>query len=637
ITPVDSVGHGCCWTLDFNNLGNTTIYAVSFTTLHGESIDHTEAPGYFTPDDLYNHILVSPNPLGPMPNSVPGLVELCFSDVFMSPVEVAVDYYQNNNGEYEIFCSDTLRFDCPPEPPCLAMLADTIGCDTAGYFYSLDIQVPAGTDFPVGLVKLNVTDPPSLAGAYPVTFSPALQPGDQATLNFNFPAPPYFSGTDSLCYILTAHNGPGEEICCFALDTCIVFPPCDPCPEVTADAKILSDSCCYRLAVSNNYPVPGYFTNIQTTILTPGVVFSTVEYPLGSGWSQVPPQAPDDILWQHSSGAIPTPLISYDLFDFCLSGVTTTDSVCIAVNWLNDAGLVCQDTVKVFCPECLVIYDDEITCDTMTGIYNYQFNIENWSDGFTVNAIGIINDDPRFDVAPTVLTFPPTLPGGSAGPLNFDIIPITGMPGDTLCLDLVLREVINDTIHIECCYLTHCIILPPCEGGPAGEPCDELLCVAPPDVTIGCEELPLGFDFSDPDQLAALFGEPTDGGLCPGYTWQQTGVIDNRDDCGGGTFIRMFTVYDLAVNPSTNTCEQVITIQPGPPSYQIRFPADQTTTCDDLFFLDADQVDILLSGCDQFALTYSDDILDSNIDGVCFIVARTYQVLDWCEWDGAST
>ncbi|MCB0636725.1 MAG: HYR domain-containing protein, partial [Lewinella sp.] len=60
ITPVDSVGHGCCWTLDFNNLGNTTIYAVSFTTLHGESIDHTEAPGYFTPDDLYNHILVSP-------------------------------------------------------------------------------------------------------------------------------------------------------------------------------------------------------------------------------------------------------------------------------------------------------------------------------------------------------------------------------------------------------------------------------------------------------------------------------------------------------------------------------------------------------------------------------------------------
>ncbi len=468
ISPVDSSGHACCWLLDYSNALGDTVRAIELEALDGIGLDYSLPAGYIDPDNDASSVLITPANLGVMPFNIPGLAEICLSNVFVSPQEVLVKYYDNN---YELFCVDTLFFQCPIEPECLAILSDTISCDTAGYLYSLDVQNPPGGDFDIGLIKLTVTEPPGLAGTYPISFPTPLSPGDQTTLDFSLSTFNYFDG-DTLCYILTAHNGPGEELCCFAQEGCIPLPDCDPCDDVMADLKILEDSCCYRLELSNNYPVVGYFDQLQTTILNPGVEFISVDYPLGTGWWQSPSGPTDQFTWSFDGDSIPIGV--YDLFDFCVGGVTTTDSVCILVEWLNDEMTVCSDTLKLFCPDCIHITEDEISCDEATGEYTYTFSGQNLSDGYTVNAISILNSDPNYSIQPTTINFPDTPPDGFFGPLSYTITPTGAAPGDTICVDLVLRQIVGDSINIECCYLTHCIVLPPCESMNQACDCDDL-------------------------------------------------------------------------------------------------------------------------------------------------------------------
>ncbi len=558
----DSSGH-CCWTLDYLNAGADLVYGIELTALDGVTFDpnYSAGTGYFIPNHTSSSLTVVPDGLTLMPAQADDFVRFCLKDIAAMPQFVVVSYLDAN---YQPFCSDTLTFACMPEQSCLYIVNDSLVCDSSGYKYIVNVSNPAGATFPVTYINFNINPP--LPG---VTYSPSppsftltdtLFPGDTTMLMFLIQTNQDLFG-DSLCFILSAHDGPEERLCCAEIDTCIAFPLCDPCDYVDAEVAIggpgdtgncfggedplhfpwlqaiistcsqrpcgaeiscctfqgqpvvvvtddsaqctdpfgsvydangnilfvfggigginmdLADQlenciliydcnqagdCCYDLLVSNNYPVPNYFSNIQTVILTPGVTFSATEYQLGNGWTYAALTPMHDYLWSHSSGSIPT-LNGFNLFDFCIEGVTTTDSVCIAVHWLQGGEILCSDTVKVFCPECVEVVSDSILCNA-DGTYTYTFSGINHSE-YGVNTVGFVGVPPPLSGWTDVVPLGSLIqPGDPFGPISVTLPAGIGATGDTVCFDLVLRQVLQDSIDILCCYARHCIDLPDCEG-----------------------------------------------------------------------------------------------------------------------------------------------------------------------------
>ena len=718
---------GCCWNLDYSNMGNDSVYGIRLTPLDGIELSiHNINPAFMVPSTL-NGVLITPDVLFvPMPPSVSGLADICLNHVLASPQYVAVQYLDEN---YEPFCYDTLVFDCPIEETCLYIVSDSLQCDTNGYKYVATVTNPVGADFPVKYIKLNITSGPPGLGLLPqagIVLPDTLYQGDTTMVMWNIPTDEDWFG-DTLCFILSAHDGPEERLCCAEIDTCLAFPICDPCvykdvavaisplpgtgggadcfggdplqepwlQEIIADCasrpcgmlvycclfqgqpvvNVQDDNtsctdsggtvydyqgnilfsyggiaginlnlfnqlenctllfecsqlgdCCYSLLISNDHPTPGFFTSIQTNILTPGITFSAVNFDLGSGWIYNPPLTGQSAYtWTHSSGGAPN-VVDYRLFDFCIEGVTTTDSVCIEIQWQRNDSTLCRDTVKVYCPECVVITQEEVLCDT-SGNYTYTFSGQNWSP-YEVNAVGFVETSSDFDIVEEVVSLPGLVPtnGGFFGPLDITLLPTGAMDGDTLCFDIVLRQVVGDSINILCCYATHCIVLPSCDSIP---PCDGLTCIPPPDVVAGCNAVP-AFDPFNPADLQALFGTAAGGGNCPGATWQELPPVSNLVDCMGGTIVRTFQAFDASGAPSTNPCQQTVTITPGDPDYAIRFPADAVLDCDGL---ENETAEFQSSGCDLMAVTVSDEPFPP-IGPECFRLARTYRVINWCEYDG---
>ncbi|MEL7219861.1 MAG: T9SS type A sorting domain-containing protein, partial [Bacteroidota bacterium] len=80
-----------------------------------------------------------------------------------------------------------------------------------------------------------------------------------------------------------------------------------------------------------------------------------------------------------------------------------------------------------------------------------------------------------------------------------------------------------------------------------------------------------------------------------------------------------------------NSCQQFITFSLAT-SYAIKFPRDVIGDCIDP---GADTLVINNYGCDQFAVNSVDEEYDVT-DGACFKILRTYNVINWCEYDGFS-
>lgn len=564
LNSLDSINHGCCYSLDFNNTSNTPIYAINLKALGGMSIDYELSDGFFTPNFNLFEVLLSPHPLGQMPNNASAFTNICLDNVYHSPQELVVEYWDEN---YSVFCTDTLTLECPVEANCLEIVSDSLVCDSLGYSYNVDITIPNGSDFDIGLIKMNVTAPAALAGSYPLHFPSPLSAGDQAQLNFQIPSTLGYTSLDSLCFILTAHNGPDEQLCCFALDHCLPFPNCDPCADVSANAIAL-DSCCYRLELDNGYTdAPAYFTQIQSSIISEGAQFSAISYDLTDGWVQDISSTNTDILWNFSNSV---PLGSFNFFDFCVDGPNTTDSICMAISWLNAQEIICTDTIKVFCAECINITEQTINCDENTGNYNYSFSAENWSGSYDANTITFVENDPRFDIQPNSLSLGASIPPyGSFGPLSVDIIPITAQAGDTICFEMGLKNIIQDSINIECCYLTHCIVLPECAPPMPLCSCDSLendaACVF--NIAVNCYDISLTpnclLDECDEVQwvnqngvpLGTTFGNQTLNTSVPGpgiytFLYQITRTDDFGDVCISDNIGQNVTVADCSDCPN---------------------------------------------------------------------------------------
>lgn len=155
-------------------------------------------------------------------------------------------------------------------------------------------------------------------------------------------------------------------------------------------------------------------------------------------------------------------------------------------------------------------------------------------------------------------------------------------------------------------------------------------CFAPKDRIINSLDLPLGVDLTDTIQLQDFFGMPSGVDNCF-FTWRELSPQLQLDACGNGVVRRYFEVIDDWGNQNTGLCEQVIEIVAGH-NYAIRFPPDITYDCsnpgmpDSLYAVD-------YKGCDLISV-HSSDKYSFSSDEQCYLIFRTFEVVNWCEFDG---
>lgn len=154
-------------------------------------------------------------------------------------------------------------------------------------------------------------------------------------------------------------------------------------------------------------------------------------------------------------------------------------------------------------------------------------------------------------------------------------------------------------------------------------------CIPPHDTTILCNELPY---FENDSILYPLledhFGVPSAADNCSA-SWEELVPVLSLDQCGEGEIIRTFRVVDGVGNEAGGTCQQTITVGLAH-EYEILFPKDARAECG----LPApDTIMTYEVGCDLLAVSVEDEIFNISPDA-CFIVNRTFRVINWCEYDG---
>lgn len=155
-------------------------------------------------------------------------------------------------------------------------------------------------------------------------------------------------------------------------------------------------------------------------------------------------------------------------------------------------------------------------------------------------------------------------------------------------------------------------------------------CTPPSDTTIDCLHLPEGFNPQDSSSLARIFGIPSVFDNCAAAFEELTPLVV-LDDCETGTITRRFQAVDRAGNRSTGIRTQTITIAPAR-SYAVRFPKDFEDYCGDAL---PDSVAMQEHGCNVLAVQVSDKRYESGGEE-CYKVLRTYEIINWCEYDGHS-
>ena len=153
-----------------------------------------------------------------------------------------------------------------------------------------------------------------------------------------------------------------------------------------------------------------------------------------------------------------------------------------------------------------------------------------------------------------------------------------------------------------------------------------------PDRVISCTNASLRQQYADDQNLT--FDAPVFQDNCDFTVSLQ--VIDGTTTCGDGTIRRRFQATDINGNLSV-LCEQVITVVLEH-DYTIVWPRDEDrTVCTAGVFGDTltRPNGLIEDGCDLLAVSFSDQRFNTN-DDACFKILRTYDVINWCEWDGVS-
>ena len=157
------------------------------------------------------------------------------------------------------------------------------------------------------------------------------------------------------------------------------------------------------------------------------------------------------------------------------------------------------------------------------------------------------------------------------------------------------------------------------------------ICEPPLSMSIKCVDLPGNFEPTDTLTLQSLFSVPTGQDNCEVVRFRELTPEVNLDDCGFGTILRKFEVYDKVGNKSNNQCTQEVTILPEY-EYSIRFPKDTEVECG---LPEPDTIFTNNIGCGLLGVRVNDERFAASQDE-CYKVFRTYQVINWCEYDELS-
>jgi hypothetical protein len=458
----------CCWAISYQNDYDGDLYGIQLT-MNDAVITYNPAsvsPAMMVVSATDHSIGLTTIDGSPLQS---GIAEeyliFCLSEVETFPQQLIIDWY---DFEFAVVCSDTLLLDCPIEPDCLYLQADSIYCQDSEVFYDMTICNPLDADFPLGFVDIQVFAPTGLTLVPPyfdITTNP-IAPGDCRTFSILLNNAADFAG-DDFCFNLIGHSESpliiDTALCC-SLDTmyCIPIPDCNPCDDIgIAFADELDTSlgdCCYSIGIFNDYQAD-FFDGISLCMLTPGVEM-TMNNPFGSDW--ITTNFSSTVIELMASamidGSIPLGTISLPVI--CLDTETEAEQL-LEIKWLMGGEIVCRDTLKLACdPPCGYILDEVVECNS-TGGWLYSGSIQNTSD-YTMGEAHIVF------TAPVGLSgFNATIPLGALAPgSSFPFsIPI-GAPanaGDEVCFTVALHEVNDEESHTNCCNFSDCIILPECD------------------------------------------------------------------------------------------------------------------------------------------------------------------------------
>ncbi|MFN0015325.1 MAG: PKD domain-containing protein, partial [Saprospiraceae bacterium] len=469
VTAEPSETDSCCWSLSFSN---------NFNNLFGVHIWTSDADFVFDLGSLDNSLsvfsisassigLVNSTTGSPLPTgTVADFLKFCFDNITNAPQQVVFDWY---DFDFDIVCSDTLRFDCPVEPDCLYLQSDSIYCDGPNLAYTFTVCNPVDSDFPVAYIQIKPTTPAGVVvtpGSFDETANP-IQPGDCRTYTVLLSGP--LTPGDDFCFGLVAHDEvPGEidtSSCCM-LDTiyCVPIPDCDPCDSIGIRfVKAVIDNegtCCYSISLFNNH-APGYFTGINLCLLTPGTTM-TINNPFGSGWftASYTPTMIDLNAMPPMGTTLPTGTLN--LPQLCFK-TTAAPSQFLEIKWMVGDSVVCRDTLELGCePPCGYIRDEAIVCDPATGAWVWNGIIKNTSP-FTMGEAHIVFTSPAgMGSYNTTIPLGSLVPGGTQ-PFNMTFGP-PAQPGDTVCFTVSLHALDDDDGHTQCCNFHDCIVLPDCKN-----------------------------------------------------------------------------------------------------------------------------------------------------------------------------
>ncbi|NRB53758.1 MAG: hypothetical protein HRU41_39265 [Saprospiraceae bacterium] len=195
-----------------------------------------------------------------------------------------------------------------------------------------------------------------------------------------------------------------------------------------------------------------------------------------------------------------------------------------------------------------------------------------------------------------------------------------GVPGDVINYTLCNGQTVQWSDNSNGCWMEVLV-----EDKTAGQ------CLPPHDKTISCADLPYDFDPNQTALLVDLFGEPQVIDNCGSDNWQELSPILALGTCMEGTITRRFQLVGGDMPAGNTNCQQTISVLPVP-QYEIRFPADEAAICG---VPDPDTITFQEGACDLLAVSVDDELFSASGDA-CYKILRTYQVINWCEYDGES-
>ena len=157
-----------------------------------------------------------------------------------------------------------------------------------------------------------------------------------------------------------------------------------------------------------------------------------------------------------------------------------------------------------------------------------------------------------------------------------------------------------------------------------------VLLVGAPNRTLSCTQLGLVQQYANVANLT--FDAPTFQDNCA-FTVSLT-VNDGTGNCGAGVITRTFRATDNQGNQSVTVTQRITVLLEH--DYTILFP-DDLDIRDCLFGVGTNDTlteDRLIErDCDLLAVSHTDRLFTAD-DDACYKILRTYDVINWCEWNG---